>query len=517
MRKRSVFARATAAALLAGALVMGPLGLAPAGADLSEFSATGTGFGLRVTVDFSGLPDDVKAEIDSAYTSARDALPAEAQAELPESFPFVVDQFFARTTSDANQVGDGFSTKAESVLGDGFADLDSVTAESVGESKQSSTSSLQIPPSQAGLDASVVNGAVGDLLAQVDAGPVVDADASLAEVNVTLVNAIALLPDALRDPLTDALLAVVDEVNSTLDGASGTLSDTVEDTADEVEGTLAGSPLGDTLADAGVIDEGGVVDDGTDLSTNVLDALGAIEVASPVTNTLATMADVQTQANAHRADGDVVSTDAHSVLKSVDVLGGFLSVDAIDLESHSEAAGTEGSAHFSGSCSLTNVRLGDAAGVSLDGTTLYVEVDGEPVAVPVETQDTIDTLKGEVDSLLAQAGVSVELCSDTKTATGAGTGSAADDGTSASHSVSAFIVTIEPTVPEGVDVSALGLNEGDSLFKVVLDPTVQTAVSAQQAQAVPTALPRTGAGVLGTVLSGLLLTGGAFAIRRRMR
>lgn len=517
MRKRSAITRAAAAALLAGALVIGPLALGPAAADLSGFSATGTGFGLRVTVDFSGLPDDVKTQIDGAYTAARDALPAEAQAELPESFPFVVDQFFARTTSDTKQATDGFSTQAESVLGDGFADLGSVAANSVGESNQSNTSDIQIPPSQTGLDASVLNGSVGDLLAQVTAGPVVDADASLAEVDVTLVNAIALLPDELRGPLTDALVAVIDEVNSTLDGTTGTLSDTVKDTADEVEGTLAGSPLGDTLADAGIIDEGGVVDDGTDLSTSVLDALGEIEVVSPVTNTLATMADVQSGTSSERGDGDVVSADAHSLIESVSVLGGFLSVDAIDLQSHSEAAGTDGSADFSGSCSLVDLRLGDAAGVSLDGTTLYVEVDGEPVPVPVETQETIDTLKGEVDSLLAQAGISVELCSDTKAATGAGTGSAAEDGTSASHSVSAFIVTIEPTVPTGVDVSALGLDEGDSLFKVVLDPTVQTAVSAEQAQAVPTALPRTGAGVLGTVLSGLALAGGAFAVRRRMR
>lgn len=517
MRNRSVLARAAAAALLAGALVMGPLALTPAGADLSGFSGTGTGYGLRVTVDFSALPDDVKTQIDSAYTDARDALPAEAQAELPETFPFVVDQFFARTTSDVKQAGDGLVTKAESVLGDGFADLGSVAAESVGESNESTTSDLQVPPSQTGLDASLLNGTAGNLLAEVTAGPVVDADASLTEVNATLVNAIGLLPDALRTPLTDALTAVVDEVNSTLDGTTGTLSGTVEDTADEVEGTLAGSPLGDTLADAGIIDEGGVVDDGTDLSTTVLDALGEIEAVSPVTNTLATMTDVESVTNSRRGNDDVVSADAHSVINSVDVLGGFLSANAIDLQSHSEADGTEGSADFSGSCSLADVRLGDAAGVSLDGTNLYVEIDGEPVAVPVESQETIDTLKGEVDSLLAQAGISIELCSDTKTAIGSGTGTKAEDGSSASHSVSAFIVTIEPTVPAGVDVSALGLNEGDSFFKVVLDPTVQTAVSAQQAQAVPTALPRTGAGVLGTVFSGLVLVGGAIAIRRRLR
>lgn len=510
MKKRSVVARAAAAAMLAGTLVAGPLGFAPAGADLAGFGSTSTGYALRVTVDFSGLPDDVKTQIDTAYTSARDALPAEAQAELPESFPFTVDQFFARTTSDAKQANDGFVTEALSVLGDGFADLGSVAASDIGESNQSNRSALQVPPAQAGLDASVLNGTAGNLLAEVSAGPVVDADASLAEVNATLVNAIALLPDDLETALTEALNAVIAEVNATLDGTTGTLSDTVKDTSDEVESTLAGSPLGDTLADAGIIDEGGVVDGTTDLSTNVLDALSSIDVVSPVTNTLATMTDVQSVTNATRGEADLISAQAHSLIKSVDVLGGFLSVDAIDLRSRSQAAGTPGSAANEATCTLANVRLGDTAGVSLDGTTLYVEIDGQPVPVPVETQETVDALKSEIDTLLAQAGISVELCDETQAA-------AAEDGTSASQSVSAFVVTIEPAVPAGVDVSALGLNEGDSLFKVIIDPTVQTAVSAQEAQVSPAALPRTGAGILGTVVSGLLLAGGALAIRRRIR
>lgn len=491
----SRFARVVAAAVVAGAVALGPIGLTPAGADLSAFSATGTGFALRVTVDLSGLPDAAKTAIGDAYSTAYGALPAAAQAELPSEFPFVIDQYFAKTTSEAsNSV-----TKAVSKLGEGFVDLPSVSADQPGQDNSQSVQSVVLPPADQ-LDISVLDAVTGALKATVQAGPKVDGQATIAQVNATLANVASMLPAELQG----AFQTVVDAVNATITDAQAQLNQTLATAADEAEAAVAGTPLGDTLADNGIIDAGGVVDGVQDLAASIV----LPQIPNPMVSGLAEVTEIDNVTTAQKTTDGKSSADAVSSIKSVDVLQGFVSVGLINLASHSEAAGVAGSASNSSSCSLADVRLGDTAGVSLDGSNLYVDVAGEPVAVPVVGQ-TVADLKAQIDGLLAQAGMSVELCDAAQAA-------AAQDGSSASQSVSAFRVTFEPKVPAGVDLSALGLNEGDSLIKVVIDPTVQTAVSAQP-QVSQAQLPRTGAPLAATVLSGLALTVGALSLRRRIR
>jgi LPXTG-motif cell wall-anchored protein len=67
-----------------------------------------------------------------------------------------------------------------------------------------------------------------------------------------------------------------------------------------------------------------------------------------------------------------------------------------------------------------------------------------------------------------------------------------------------------------VDIEALGISAGDTPIRVVIDPTVQTAVAAQP-QVDEVQLPRTGAPLVATVMTGLVLAAGALLIRRKVR
>lgn len=473
---RSRFARAVVATGLATLLSLGLVGSQAASAQLSSFSSSANGFALRVTLDFSGLPAAAKSQIDTAYATARAALPADAQAKVPATFPYVIDETFVKTSADATST----LTKALSILGEGFANLTSKQANSEGQTQEHNEALVTIPN-----DATLkmVEATVGSLKSSVAAGPKVDGSASLASVNATLGNIATLLPQELRDAFT----AVMTAVNSTAASAESQ----VQSTVNTIETTLIGSlpaELQSTLPAAVIGDLSSQID----LPTMV-DPLAATGVA--------TINAVKNNTTSQKI-GDKVASDAASTLASVNVLGGFLSVGAINLSSHSEANGLPGGARNTAACSLADVRLGGIAGVSLDGKNLYVNVAGSPVAVPV-LGTAVDTIKQQVDSVLAQAGVTVKLCD-------AAQAQAASDGKSANQSVSAFVIEFAPKAPAAIP--ALGIAQGDTLVKVRIDPTVQTAAQAQVA--VPT-LPLTGASSAATALFGIAVTAGALLVRRR--
>ena len=486
--------RTAAAAVLAAVMIVGPLSFQSSAAELGSFSATGTGFALRVTVDLSGLPDDVKGDLEDAYATLLDEVPAAVAAELPSSFPFVIDQTLAETTSDATEK----ATNALSVLGKGFADLGSVEAVNVGDSKSSTLQSVSLPPENDVAAVTAVTAKAGAITAEIVKGPRVDADAAFAEITATLTNLAAML-EAVAPELTAAIQTLVDTLNDAVEGVQTELNETVNEVADEIVDTLVGTPLGDTLEEEGVID---VVEDGADLLTS----LEIPELPNPLTTTLATIEAIESDTIAEKTSAGLASADATSTIKSVNVLEGFLTADLVNLAAHSEAGGISGSASNAASCSIADIRLGENTGVALDGTSIYVEVGGEPVAIPV-VGDLVDTLKSAVDGVLEDAGIEVQLCDESKA-------EAADDGSSASQVVSGFIVSVAPPVP--VDIEALGISAGDTPIRVVIDPTVQTAVAAQP-QVGEVQLPRTGAPLVATVMTGLVLAAGALLIRRKVR
>src|SRR5919108_3853950 len=99
--------RVLGAVALAGAILAGPLGLGQAhAADVESFSGMGTGYALRVTLDLSNLVSAVPA-LGTVLETVVGAIPGASM-----DTPGVIDQYFIKTTSDAN----GAANKARSAL-----------------------------------------------------------------------------------------------------------------------------------------------------------------------------------------------------------------------------------------------------------------------------------------------------------------------------------------------------------------------------------------------------------------
>lgn len=479
--KLSRLSRAVLAAALGSMVVFGALGSTGAGADLQGFSANSQGFALRVTVDLSGLPAAAKGQIDGAYATARAALPADVQAKLPATFPYKIDEYFVKSASDASSS----ATKAMSVLTEGNLRSDpALVAEKAGETQSSTIQSAVIPEDSS---LAVLTAAAGVLKSTVASGPKVEGNATLASVNATLENVASLLPNELKQAVTDLFATV----NSTAATAESSLQTTIN----TVETTLIGALPTDVKSTLPPVAQ-------TDLSS----LIDIPTVPNPLATNLASISELVNKTTSLR-DGDKASADAVSTVKSMTVLGGFISVSAINLAAHSEAAGVPGSAKNTAACSIADVRVGGNTGVSLDGKTVFVNVAGNPVGIPV-VGDVVPQLKAQVDSVLSQAGLSVKLCDQD-------VHGASADGTSANQQVSGFVIEFAPKAPAAVP--ALGINAGDTLMKITIDPTVQTAAQAQPAVVTaPTqALPHTGASATGTAIFGIILIGGAYVLRRR--
>lgn len=491
-RAWSGFVRVAGALSLAGAMLLGPLSPHGAGAELGSFASAADGYALRVVVDLSVLPAPVKAQIQTAYADMRSALPAEAQALLAEQFDFVIDQRFLETVTDAK----AGITQADAYLARGLANFPTASSSEMDSSDSETTDSQQLPSA----DLKVLDLATGLLKTSVLAGPKVDASATLSEVGVALEKLGTLLPAELQtafDQLVAAVNGAIDTANITLDAPLATVAETVS--AATSDPALA--PVVDLLPE-------GTAPTVENLTAALQQVLTLPQVTDVLGPELASIKGLSDTARAQQTPGVAVA-DAASKITSVDVLG-LLSIGLIEVKSHSQAAGTPGSASNTSTCSLADVRLGAGDdGVSLDGENLYVN----GARVPVDT-GAVGEVKSAVDSVLTTAGLSIALCDAVER-------EAADDGTSASQTVSALRVEFSPLAP--ADIAPLGISAGDPLIRVIIDPTVQTAVAAQP-QAVTAApdanipsLPRTGASILVTVVVGAALAGGSYMVWRRIR
>lgn len=489
--------RLVGACAMVGALLAFPLAGAGQTATprLKSYASQGTGYSLRMVVDLSGLPQPAKDAVQTAYTAS--GIVAESGGRLPASFPFVIDQRFIQTLADLGKANHG---RAQLLTGLLSGEVVSADVTRMGTSDSSNTASKQLPDASLPL----ITATAGLLNAAITSVPKVTADGSIASVQTSLKSLLdaEILPAEVQGVLTqleDAINAAVVSANTALDTALGQVAATYDSAA-----AAADPVLGPVLAQAGLQ---AVVTDATDLQA----AVPAIPAMNDILGLVAAnVTGLKNNALAEQSASKAFA-DAGTKIASVNLLG-LLNVGALDLKSHSEAAGTPGSARNSSSCSLSTARLG-SAGVSLDGKSLLV--NGLPVPVPAVN---VPAVKGAVDQVLGAAGLAVGLCEAAKPV-------AAKNGTSASQTVSALKITFAPALTALPETNTLGFAIGNTPVKIIIDPTVTTAASATVQPAVAAApatpapaLPRTGPGSMPLILIGSIVAAGGllFLLRHRL-
>lgn len=198
--------------------------------------------------------------------------------------------------------------------------------------------------------------------------------------------------------------------------------------------------------------------------------------------------------------GELVRSTAHGGVAELSLLGGLVTVPAFQFTSLAETAGTPGSARASSEVTTLAVSIGDYL-VAIDGTLLTVgdfTIDlADPELEGLPSEDLLGPIEGVLAELLNAGGLSVTQ--------GAGTTSAAPDGSSATASTSAFALRLRPlnaAAPEALDIEILALPTSAAVSGGVIAATGEPA------------LPRTGGGAL-SVLLGLAAIGAAVTLRKR--
>jgi len=203
--------------------------------------------------------------------------------------------------------------------------------------------------------------------------------------------------------------------------------------------------------------------------------------------------------------GKAVTSTVHNELAGLSLLGGLVSVDALQSTASATAGGTPGTASVLHTPGVLTVHVADALTLKIGKTIELTGTLGD--ALPAQLKDTVNSTLATVLGLLRdtlgldfQPGSAVE--------------SVAKDGTSAATTVSAAKLVLNPPV-----IASL-LPKGEKLLTVEM-VGAQAAVGDKlvaQAAATPVvvhSLPRTGANLplTATVATGLM--GLAFVARRR--
>ncbi|HYZ92698.1 MAG TPA: hypothetical protein VFA34_09940 [Actinomycetota bacterium] len=504
MGSKRRWGRIVGAVALAGAILAGPTGLGQAHAvDVESFSGMGTGYALRVSLDLRPLFGLVPG-LEGIVGTLVSAIPGASM-----DTPGVIDQYLIRTTSETQ----GVLNKARSSLAEGLLDLDVVEATEVDQIVEKTVQNLALPSSSL----PIVTGTLGVLRAAVTDTANVDGKGTLNELNVGLPLDVLdgvqdLLDNLLSGTPVEDLLDITDiagQLDDVLGGVLGnagvqdSLVGGLTETIGGLTGSLSGGLLGNLAGGLGL--PVGELDNPTAVAGALDGLLDVDALLDQLLNTLktnldlgalASLTDLVNNTNALKVvdDGTAVAKSVAS-LASLDVLGGLVDVGLFNLMSESRAAGVPGSAKNISSCSLADVNIGGGAlGLSLDGKQVFI--NGTPVPVVGEL---VGTVKGLVDSVLNVLGINVALCDVAQK-------EADPDGTAAAQRVSALRIEASPL----------------NLFHLIIDPTVETAVAAAVGTPTTTGdekapnLPKTGAPIVATVLSGIAVAGGALTLRRRL-
>ncbi len=507
--RAKVVRRLFGATALAVAIAAGPIAGPASAAELNQFAGTGTGYALRVTLDLKDtLLEDILTPVLAPVVEAVSGKP----------FTGVIDQYFIKTSSEA----DASNTKARSALAEGLLDLDVVEATNIGQTVEKVVQTIALPSE----DLPIISATIGNLLAKVLGGPTVAGHGRLDELAVGLPLddlgevcetlglpaevCAALDLDALTELLDSTLDQLVGEegvVTGLLDqvlGQAGLGGDLVGQLTGTINGLTTQAGLGNLLGPLGLDNVGqlgneALVEEGLAALLDVqslLDMITGLLEGNLLNGDLANLAGLINTTSADKSStGTLAEAASASSLQSLELLGGLVDVDLLNLRGKSFAGGVAGTAGNESDCSIADVNIGNGAlAISLDGTS--IKINGTEVPV---VGDVVGQLKGLVDQLLTALGVDVGLCETADV-------SAAADGRSASQSVSALRVELAPL----------------NLFRLVIDPTVQTAVAAQvgtESTSTPDSpnptLPRTGAGMAVSIFGGLGIALAAIMIRRR--
>ncbi len=500
--RAKVVSRVLGATALAVAIAAGPIAGPASAAELNQFAGTGTGYALRVTLDLRGtLLGPILEPV----------LKPVVEAVSGKPYTGVIDQYFIKTSSEA----DASNTKARSALAEGLLNLDVVEATNIGQTVEKTVQEIDL------LDLGIITGTVGNLLASVVGGPNVAGSGQLESLDVGLpLDNLDELCASLLDPL--GLGDVCDTLN--LDGLTALLETVVPDLVDDLTGVLepilgdaalaelvapvteaicdlTGDALGDVFDIIGAVDCDDPAPGGDEAVLGLLDLDNLLSQITGLLNSsllegeLASLEGLINITGAQKtADKTKAVAGSAASLQSLQVLGGLVDVSLLNLKSASEAGGVPGSAKNTSDCSILDASIGAGdLDISLDGSG--ISIGGTQLPLPIAE------IKALLDGLLNALGIDVGLCEAADVVASA-------DGRSASQSVSALRVELAPL----------------NLFRLVIDPTVQTAVAAQvgnpnESTSTPDSpnpvLPRTGAGMAVSIFGGLGLALAAIMIRRR--
>jgi hypothetical protein len=206
-------------------------------------------------------------------------------------------------------------------------------------------------------------------------------------------------------------------------------------------------------------------------------------------------------------DGLVRATSTGAIADA-ELLGGLVSVPVIEFSSLAETAGTPGTARSEATVTTIAVEVGDTL-VSIDGTVITVgdlTIDlADPQFEGLPLEDVLGPIRGVLGELLNAVGLSVLQADETTTA--------AADGSSATASTTAFAVRLVPLAAAVGDDAPLDVNLEFAPTSAVVSAAPFVAAAAPPDPEEP-ALPRTGGGLLATLL-GSLAMGGALTLCRR--
>ncbi|MCU1599881.1 MAG: hypothetical protein JWO22_590 [Frankiales bacterium] len=334
-------------------------------------------------------------------------------------------------------------------------------------------------------------------------GVISHSESTVAAVKLGQLNLAGLLGAGKNDPtasVTGALNTVLGTVNSTTGTATSTITGVIKTATDTLNAATnnAAAPVSSTVTAA------------VTTVTTALDQLVAtIESAiTGLTNgtSLIDLGIMKSDQTISRA-GTAVTSTVHNELAGLNLLGGLISVDALQSTASATAGGKPGTASVLHTPGVLTVHVADALTLKIGKT---IELTGSlGSALPPALLDTVNTTLTTVLGLLRDTlGLDFQP--------GAAVESVAKDGTSAATTVSAAKLVLNPPViasllPKGeklLTVELVGAQAavGDKLIAQSVVPSKPVAVKS---------LPRTGANLplTATIATGLM--GLAFVARRR--
>jgi hypothetical protein len=378
---------------------------------------------------------------------------------------------------------------AKAVLGNGnVVLLSNVLAKSVTSSLDGANSQNDSILSQ---DLGLIKVGVGQITSSVAPDTATSAltstsTSSLASLKVGL----AALPEL---PVKTDLNAVVDTLNSTVDGAESTLGAAVDNALATLDQATQGATAAVTEQVKAVKQQ----------LTTLLDSLQQTIGSLSADTDLVRLSLLESTENITRA-GSMVTAKATSGVGGLDILGGLVHLDAVKTESVSSANGTKGAAAADTLTTILGLKVSNVLDLKLTSKGLEGTVLGNQL--PAAAQDAVQTVINAVNGVLATAGVQIINGKTDK--------SVDPNGQFARSSSEGVGIVVNPLkavkplvlvqlVPAGTAVNAAIVNR----------PTVKTPPAVKNPQQTP--LARTGVELPLFAFAGAGFAGVAMVMRRR--